>query len=51
MAKIESNEVALHLAFTGTIKEDVLDRIEVAYELTKYLIKKNIQKNYVKDTN
>lgn len=42
--KFESNEVALHLAFTGTIKEDVLDRIEVAYELTKYLIKEYPEK-------
>ncbi len=36
--KFESEEVALHLAFTGTIKEDVLQRIEVAYELTKFLL-------------
>ena len=37
--KFESEEVALHLAFTGTIKEDVLQRIEIAYELTKFLLK------------
>ena len=36
--KFESEEVALHIAFTGTIKEDVLQRIEVAYELTKFLL-------------
>lgn len=42
--KFESNKVALHLAFTGTIKEDVLDRIEVAYELTKYLIEEYPEK-------
>ena len=36
--KFESEEVALHLAFTGTIKEDVLQRIEIAYELTKFLL-------------
>ena len=42
--KFESNEVALHLAFTGSIKEDVLDRVEVAYELTKYLLKEYPQK-------
>ncbi len=35
--KFESNEVALNLAFTGTIKDDILDRIEVAYELLKRL--------------
>ena len=37
--KFDSEEVALHLAFTGTIKEDVLQRIEIAYELTKFLLK------------
>lgn len=36
--KFESEEVALHLAFTGTIKEDVLQRVEIAYCLTKFLI-------------
>ena len=36
--KFESEKVALNLAFTGTIKEDVLERTEVAYELTKFLI-------------
>lgn len=36
--KFESQEVALHLAFTGTIKEDVLEITEVAYYLVKFLI-------------
>ena len=36
--KFESQEVALHLAFTGTIKEDILQRIEIAYELVKFLL-------------
>ena len=36
--KFESEEVALHLAFTGTIKEDVLQRTEIAYQLTKFLL-------------
>ena len=36
--KFESNEVALNLAFTGNIKEDVLKKTEIAYELTKFLI-------------
>ena len=44
--KFENNEVALHLAFTGSIKEDVLDRIEVAYELTKYLLEEYPEKIY-----
>ena len=42
--KFESNEVALHLAFTGSIKEDILDKVEVAYELTKYLLKEYPEK-------
>ena len=36
--KFESEEVALHLAFTGTIKEDILQRTEIAYQLTKFLL-------------
>lgn len=36
--KFESEEVALHLAFTGTIKEDILQRTEIAYHLMKFLI-------------
>ena len=36
--KFESEEVALRLAFTGTIKEDVLQRTEIAYQLTKFLL-------------
>ena len=42
--KFESNDVALHLAFTGSIKEDILDKVEVAYELTKYLLKEYPEK-------
>lgn len=36
--KFESEEVALNLAFTGTIKEDILERLEIAYYLTKFMI-------------
>ncbi|MCF0124888.1 MAG: ribosome biogenesis GTPase YlqF [Clostridia bacterium] len=36
--KFESEEVALNLAFTGTIKEEILQRIEIAYQLVKYLL-------------
>ncbi len=36
--KFESEEVALNLAFTGTIKEDILERVEIAYYLTKFMI-------------
>ena len=35
--KFESNEVAQNLAFTGTIKDDIMDRVEIAYELLKKL--------------
>ena len=36
--KFESEDVALKLAFTGTIKETVLEKTEVAYELVKFLL-------------
>ena len=36
--KFESQEIAMHLAFTGTIKEDILERVEIAYYLIKFLI-------------
>ena len=37
--KFESEDVALNLAFTGTIKDDLIERVEVAYELLKVLYK------------
>ncbi len=37
--KFDSQEVALNLAFTGTIKDDILERVDVAYELLKKLMK------------
>ena len=36
--KFENENVALNLAFTGTIKDDILPKIEVAYRLLKYLL-------------
>lgn len=36
--KFESEEVALNLCFTGTIKEEILDKLEIAYQLTKFLL-------------
>lgn len=57
--KFESEEVALNLAFTGTIKEEILPRTEIAYELVKFLLKNNLEelckryeltKEYVKAT-
>lgn len=47
--KFENNEVAMNLAFTGTIKDDILERTEIAYELLKVLhkdYKKNLQERY-----
>lgn len=45
--KFESEEVALKLAFTGTIKEDVLEKTEVAYQLVKFLLN-NARENFCK---
>lgn len=42
--KFETEEVALHLAYTGTIKYEVIDETEVAYHLLKLLYE-----NYKKD--
>ena len=42
--KFESEEVGLNLAFTGTIKEDILQRTEIAYHLIKFLIENYPQK-------
>lgn len=36
--KFENEKIALNLAFTGTIKDEVLEKIEIAYELLKYLL-------------
>ena len=47
--KVQNNEIALNLAFTGTIKDDILERVEIAYELLKVLhkdYKKNLQERY-----
>ena len=47
--KFESEEVALNLAFTGTIKDDILEITEVAYSLTKFLLnnyKMNLLERY-----
>lgn len=47
--KFESQEVSLNLSFTGTIKDDILELTEIAYELLKKLLtdyKKNILERY-----
>ena len=50
--KFESEEVALNLAYTGTIKDDVLEITEIAYCLTKFLLdnyKNNLIERYSLD--
>ncbi len=41
--KFESEEVGLKLAYTGTIKDDVLETIEVGFSLLKYLIQNYLE--------
>ena len=36
--KFESQKVAMNLAITGTIKDDILELTEVAYTLTKFML-------------
>lgn len=50
--KFESEEVALNLAFTGTIKDDILPKVEIAYKLLKKLLneyKENVTERYKLD--
>ena len=44
--KFENEQVALNLAFTGTIKDDVLEQTEIAYELLKFLLS-NYRENII----
>lgn len=44
--KFESEQVGLNLAFTGTIKDDILQKTEIAFQLLKYLIS-NYKKNII----
>ena len=44
--KFESEKVGLHLAFTGTIKDEILETTEIAFELMKFLLH-NYLKNVV----
>lgn len=41
--KLEPKETALNLAYTGSIKEDNLERVEIAFYLLKYLLKEKRQ--------
>ena len=42
--KFENEEVALNLAYTGTIKDDVLEKTEVAFNFLKYMLKNESDK-------
>jgi len=42
--KFENQEVGLKLAFTGIIKEEIIDKEEIAFYLVKYLIKNHLDK-------
>ena len=47
--KLGSDEVSLNLAYTGTIKSEVIDETEVAYNLTKFLLenyRENVTERY-----
>ena len=47
--KFESEKVGLNLSFTGTIKDEILPKIEIAYRLLKYLLenyKENVLNRY-----
>lgn len=39
--KFENKDVSLKLAYTGTIKDEVLDKLDIAYNLLQYLEKNN----------
>ena len=50
--KLGSEEVATNLAFTGTIKDDILEKTEIAFLLLKYLVKnykQNLSERYKLD--
>lgn len=46
--KFESEEVGLNLAYTGSIKDEVIERTEIAYLLIQYLDKNYPKKLYEK---
>lgn len=41
--KFENEQIALNLAYTGTIKGEILEETEIAYNLIKYLLKDNLK--------
>ena len=45
-SRFEDEKTALNLAFTGTIKDDVLEQTEIAYQLLKFLLE-NYRQNVI----
>lgn len=43
--KLSDEEGAKKLAYVGTIKDDILDKQEIAYQLVKYLLENGYKKN------
>ena len=51
--KFESQTVGMNLAFTGTIKDDILEKTEIAFELLKFLLNQyraNVVERYKLET-
>ena len=48
--RFEDEKTALNLAFTGTIKDDVLEQTEIAYQLLKFLLE-NYRQNVIERYN
>lgn len=44
--KFDNEEIAMNLAYTGTIKDDILDKTEIAFNLMKFLMN-NYKKNLI----
>lgn len=50
--KLGSEEVAMNLSYTGTIKDEILEKTEIAYSLLKYLVdnyRANLSERYKLD--
>ncbi|MBR2785981.1 MAG: ribosome biogenesis GTPase YlqF [Clostridia bacterium] len=46
--KFQTEEIGQHLAFTGTIKDDILEKTEIAFQLMKFLINNYINEVVVR---
>lgn len=44
--KFENEKIALNLSYVGTIKDDLIDKVQISYMLLKYLYK-NYKKNLI----